>query len=281
MRLKKKHDHFTILTSRIRGFVRGQERNSATAFSWRENNRRFMVTNKHVILGDDFIRNPQPLTSVRLCCHQASNLAENRDVDVQLFSGTAPVWFEHQNPEVDIVLIPVQDEIFNNFAFPAFERSNLPPSNLIIGPGEPLAVVGYPLGFYDSRNNLPIVRSASLASAYPVPFNGLPLFVTDARLHHGTSGAPVLFLTRGSYRTPGALNVGDLPPILLGIHSGTWPTRLSEEPLNLNATWFSSSGKDLRLCDNKGRPDSAPWHYHIPNHPTSKRRSACHCRSYR
>ncbi len=232
-------------TSRLRGFVHDQETNSATAFSWIEDSRRFIVTNKHVLLGSDFARNPEPLTAFRLRCHQQGNPSQNGDVDVPLFSESSPIWIEHRNPEVDLALIPVRQEVFNGLTFPAFGSSNLPRSDLVIGPGEPLAVVGYPLGFYDSGNNLPIVRSASLASAYGVPFRGLPLFVTDARLHHGTSGAPVLFISRGSYRTLGALNVGDLPPVLLGVHSGTWPTRLGEEPLNLNATWYSDLIRDI------------------------------------
>lgn len=233
-------DPLYVSTSRLIGLLDGEERNSATAFSWRQNNQTFIVTNKHVILGNDFVRNPQPLTSIRLRCHVESNLAENRDIDIELFSGSQAIWLEHETREVDVVLIPVDDRILTGLAFLPFQSSNLPPTNLVLGPGEPLVVVGYPLSFYDSRNNLPVVRSAALASAFPVPFNGLPMFVTDARLHHGTSGAPVLFISRGSYRTTSAImNIGNLPPILLGIHSGAWPTRLGEEPLNLNATWFS------------------------------------------
>ena len=227
-------------TSRVRGFRQGQELWSATGFSWTENAVRYIVTNKHVILGDDFVRNPAPLTSVRLRCHASqTNLTVNRDVDVQLFANSAPIWLEHSDPQVDIVLIPVDNALFNGLFFPTFSSANLPMPNLVIGPGEPLMVIGYPLAFYDHVNNLPIVRSASLASAYRVPFRGLSMFVTDATLHPGTSGAPVLFIARGSWASTDAImNVGPLPPILLGIHSGTWPS--SSQPLNLNATWFSS-----------------------------------------
>jgi hypothetical protein len=237
-------DPLYVSTSRLIGLLDGEEHNHATAFFWRQNNQTFIVTNKHVILGEHFVTNPQPLTSIRLRCHVESDFAENREIDIGLFSGSNGIWLEHRTPEVDVVLIPVDNRILTGLTVLPFQSSNLPPTNLVLGPAEPLVVVGYPLNFYDWQNNLPVVRSAALASAFPVPFNGLPMFVTDARLHHGTSGAPVLFISRGFYRTTSAnmnIDVGrPMPRILLGIHSGTWPTRLGEESLNLNATWFSS-----------------------------------------
>lgn len=162
----------------------------------------------------------------------------NSDVNIDLFSSGSPVWPEHSNVRIDLV-IPASDAIFSGLFFPAFSNANLPPEHLIIGPGEPLVIIGYPLGFYDQVNNLPVVRSAALASAYPVPFMGLPMFITDANLHEGTSGAPVLFISRGSYRTTiSNMTIGNLPPILLGINSSTWPVQ--PQPLHLNATWLSS-----------------------------------------
>jgi len=226
-------------TTRVRGFRRNIETTSATAFAWAQDTRTYVVTNKHVILGRDFIGNPQPLTSIRLRCHNNANFNANSDVNIDLFSSTMPVWLEHTNIQIDVVLIPTSSTTFHGLSFPAFSSANFPPANLIIGPGEPLVVIGYPLDFYDQANNLPIVRSAALASAYPVPFMGLPMFITDANLHEGTSGAPVLFIARGAYRTTDSLmTLGNLPPVLLGINSATWPVQ--PQPLHLNATWLSS-----------------------------------------
>ncbi|SRR5260370_3247143 len=226
-------------TSRVRGFRRSIETTSATAFAWTQDSRIYVVTNKHVILGRDFGNNPQPLTSIRLRCHNSTNSNLSTDVNVDLFSSGSPVWLEHSNVGTDLVLIPTDSTTFAGLFFPPFSTDNFPPANLIIGPGEPLVVIGYPLEFYDQVNNLPVVRSAALASAYPVPFMGLPMFITDANLHEGTSGAPVLFISRGGYRTTDSLmTLGNLPPILLGINSATWPVQ--PQPLHLNATWFSS-----------------------------------------
>ena len=50
-------------------------------------------------------------------------------------------------------------------------------------------------GLFDDVHNLPIVRSASIASVYHVPFQGQPLGVIDANLPPSTAGAA---LTRGA-----------------------------------------------------------------------------------
>ncbi len=237
-------DPLYIATSRLVGLRGNQDITSATAFFWTDNGRTFVVTNKHVILGDDFA-NPRPLTSIRLRCHTTANLNVSNDIDVSLFNGSSPIWLEHNNARVDVVVIPAGPTIFAGLAIHSFSSASLPMANLVIGPGEPLAIIGYPLGFYDQVNNLPVVRSASLASAYRVPFNGLPMFITDAKLHRGTSGAPVVFIARGSWvTTEAAMNVGPLPPILLGINSSTWPVT-PDEPLNLNTAWFSSLIGDI------------------------------------
>jgi hypothetical protein len=41
-------------------------------------------------------------------------------------------------------------------------------------------------------HHLPVVRQASIASAYGTRFQGLGFFLTDARMHRGSSGSPVL-----------------------------------------------------------------------------------------
>ena len=58
--------------------------------------------------------------------------------------------------------------------------------------GTSLLVVGFPLGFHDTLHHLPVVRQAAIASSFGVRFQGQGYFLTDARTHRGTSGAPVV-----------------------------------------------------------------------------------------
>ena len=99
--------------------------------------------------------------------------------------------------------------------------------------GTQVIVVGFPLGFYDTVHRLPVARQAAIASAFGVRFQGEGYFLTDARTHRGTSGAPVvLHDPQGGHA---------LPWKLLGIHSGRldMSTRQPgvDESLGLNCAW--------------------------------------------
>jgi hypothetical protein len=99
--------------------------------------------------------------------------------------------------KIDIAVIPLdQSKMIEKFKIGCFCNESFLPSYIPIYFGEDLTVMGYPLGLYDEFNNLPIMRRASIASVFSVPFNGQPCFLIDARLHSGTSGSPVL--TRSS-----------------------------------------------------------------------------------
>ena len=65
-----------------------------------------------------------------------------------------------------------------------------------------------------------MVRQAVIASSFGLRFQGQGYFLTDARTHRGTSGAPVVM--RDHRPAPTA----DLPWKLLGVHSARldWPT---------------------------------------------------------
>jgi hypothetical protein len=55
-----------------------------------------------------------------------------------------------------------------------------------------LLIVGFPLGFHDTLHRLPVVRQAVIASSVGLRFPGQGCFLTDARTHRRTSGAPVV-----------------------------------------------------------------------------------------
>jgi len=81
------------------------------------------------------------------------------------------------------------------------------------------------------------VRQAVVASSFGLRFKGEGYFLTDARTHRGTSGAPVVM--RASEQAPA---LGDLPWMLLGVHSarldvGTRSLNL-DEALGLNCAWY-------------------------------------------
>jgi hypothetical protein len=104
--------------------------------------------------------------------------------------------------------------------------------------GSSLLVVGFPLGFHDTLHHMPVVRHAVIASSFGLRFQGEGYFLTDARTHRGTSGAPVVM--RAPVRDAAQR---DLPWLLLGVHSarldvGTRDHKL-DEALGLNCAWYA------------------------------------------
>ena len=101
----------------------------------------------------------------------------------------------------------------------------MPPTNLsprsvavqgaLPGSVKVCAVVGFPLGFHDVVHHLPVLRHAAIASPFGIRFQAQGFFLTDARTHRGTSGAPVLMRVG----TPTAGDRQTLPWKLLGVHS--------------------------------------------------------------
>jgi hypothetical protein len=120
----------------------------------------------------------------------------------------------------------------------AFTPRHLPGPDDQVGVGTALLVVGFPLGFHDTLHHMPVVRHAVSASSYGLRFKGEGYFLTDARTHRGTSGAPVVM--RVVDKDPA---LGDLPWMLLGVHSarldvGTRDLQL-DEALGLNCAWYA------------------------------------------
>ncbi len=125
-----------------------------------------------------------------------------------------------------------------NTDYRAFTPRHLPSSLDQIEIGSSLLVVGFPLGFHDTLHHMPVVRHAVIASSFGLRFRGHGYFLTDARTHRGTSGAPVVMRVSGP--DPAA---GELPWMLLGVHSarldaGTRDKDL-DEALGLNCAWYA------------------------------------------
>jgi hypothetical protein len=87
-------------------------------------------------------------------------------------------------------------------------------------------------------HHLPVARQAVIASAFGIRFQGQGYFLTDARMHRGTSGAPVVarVTTERSGRA-------DFPWMLLGVHAARMDVSNrdidEDERLDLNCAWYA------------------------------------------
>ena len=99
------------------------------------------------------------------------------------------------------------------------------------------------------------MRQAVVASAFGMRFQGQGYFLTDARTHRGTSGAPVVL------RNAAADGSEALPWKLLGVHSASLDMkdrdRVQDETLGLNCAWYADMLMTLSAAP-AGAPVLAP-----------------------
>ena len=141
-------------------------------------------------------------------------------------------------------------QIEGKFFVKAWSSATFLPQHYVISPGDDVFVMGFPLGFHDTAHNLPVFRNAMIASAYGVPFQDSQLFLTDANLHPGTSGSPVITKPKNTWvDDKGNVSmVTGTTYYLLGVHSGTYSITTAagqQIPLGLGAAWYVSLVDDI------------------------------------
>jgi hypothetical protein len=228
----------------------GQQRlSNATGFFFERDGRLFLVTNRHVVLDEASDHRPDRL---EIELHVApENVAETTQFSIPLYRNGKSIWREGRDAAgtVDVVALELERPALpETLLHHAFAPAHLVKQLDQVEVGTSVLIVGFPLGFHDTLHRLPVARQAVIASAFGIRFQGSGYFLTDARMHRGTSGAPVVARdpTQGAGR-------GDLPWMLLGIHA----TRMDvsnrdlaqDERLDLNCAWYA----DILLTLTQGR----------------------------
>jgi hypothetical protein len=156
-----------------------------------------------------------------------------------LYEAGKSVWHQGLDAagEIDVAVLELDRAALPaNAVFSAFTPDHLPAKDAKVEVGSSVLILGFPLGFHDTLHHLPVVRQSVVASAYGMRFQGQGFFLTDARTHRGTSGAPVVLRDHTSADMA-------LPWRLLGVHSGTLDMGerdlTKDESLGLNCTWYA------------------------------------------
>jgi hypothetical protein len=232
-------DPLLLTCTRIATFAGDVGLTSATGFFLIRDRRLFLVTSRHVFIDVEANHTPDRIT-IELHVNRA-DMAAAGTVSIPLYSEGLSLWRQATDSagEVDVAAIEVDQTVLPaEAAYCAFTPEHIAVQEELIEVGAPLLVIGFPLGFHDALHHMPVVRRASLASSYGLRFQGMGYFLTDARTHRGTSGAPVVIRVPGAMGHPGALSCH-----LLGIHSSRFDmaTRdpLEDEALGLNCAWYS------------------------------------------
>lgn len=211
----------------------------ASGFFFARGERLYLVTSRHVVIDEPSAHRPDRI-EIELHVDDV-NLTRSTGFSVLLYHEGKSIWRQGKDSggDIDVAVIELDRAALPPSAnVRAFAPANLQALLDDIEVGSSLLVVGFPLGFHDTLHHLPVVRQAAIASAFGVRFQGQGYFLTDARTHRGTSGAPVVM------RAPEPSgNGGELPWKLLGVHSARMDMRTrdleQDESLGLNCAWYA------------------------------------------
>jgi len=254
-----KVDPIFLTTTIVKRFLGDKECGSATGFFFSDvQNNVYLVTNKHVIYDEKYFEeSTKPeIDNLKLILHiNKDNLSQNEEITIELFNNGAKIWKEYSQKSIDIICVPLSLDR-NKFIFFTVREDLLDSSNLKIE-FEKIFVMGYPLGWYDTLNNLPITRIGHLSSPFGVSFQGNPFMLGDVETHKGMSGSPV-FMHLKDYITIGengnlTTHLGASKTLLIGVYSGQprWDIKdkktgkTTEIPHSLSIIWFSNLIKEI------------------------------------
>jgi len=211
----------------------------ATGFFFERDNRLFLVTSRHVVLDEASNHRPDRL-EVELHV-DPKNIGAVIQWSIPLYGGSQPLWRQgvDSGGSVDVVAIEIERAALpETILLSAFTPAHLVTEFDQIEVGTPVLIAGFPLGFHDHLHHLPVARQAIIASAFGVRFQGQGYFLTDAMMHRGTSGAPVV-----ARLTAERSGRGDLAWMLLGVHAARMDVTNrdvdQDERLNLNCAWYA------------------------------------------
>lgn len=233
-------DNMFLRVAKIQTFARGQALTNATGFFFLHDEFLYLVTAGHVVSSPGA---GQPPDQLQVSLHsEAAALQHRSEVSIPLYVNGVPQWRQHPRfgDNADVAVVSINDpHVLRTHFVSTFCGDDIPGRDESIPLGQDVLILGFPLGFHDTFHNLPIVRSATIASSFAHPFKGQPYFLTDARLHRGMSGSPVV--VRSPTRSD---DVGSCRWRLVGIHSSALDVSdrdpVQDERLALNTAWYAS-----------------------------------------
>ena len=228
-----------LAATRVSTFLGQRPLTNASGFFFERGARLFLVTSRHVMIDEPSKHFPD---RIEIELHtDADNLTQSTGFSIPLYRDGQSLWRQGLDAagEIDVAVIEIErDALPGTAEFRAFTPAHLYDPEARVEVGSSLLIVGFPLGFHDTLHHMPVARRCVLASAFGLRFKGEGYFLTDARTHRGTSGAPVVL--RASTGDPA---LGDLPWKLLGVHSARLEAgsrdRDMDEALGLNAAWYA------------------------------------------
>jgi hypothetical protein len=234
-----KVESLLLAVTRVTTMLGQQHLTNATGFFFEREGRLYLVTSRHVLLDEASDHHPDRL---EIEVHVApENVAATRQFSIPLYRDRKSIWREARDAAgaIDVVALELERPALpETLLCRAFTPAHLVQQLDEIEVGTSVLIAGFPLGFHDTLHRLPVARQAVIASAFGIRFQGHGYFLTDARMHRGTSGAPVV--ARDPNQGAGRV---ELPWMLLGVHAGRMDVANrdieQDERLDLNYAWYA------------------------------------------
>ena len=230
-------DPLLLAAARVSTFLGDHALTNASGFFFQRDERLYLVTSRHVLIDEAAKHFPDRL-EIELHL-DGRDLTQSTGFSMPLYHQREAVWHQGRDSgsEIDVAVLEIdRSRLPASTVLAAFTPAHLQTAFGDVHVGESLLVVGFPLGFHDAVHHLPVVRHAVMASSYGIRFQGQGFFLTDARTHRGTSGAPVVM--RDTAHASAAL-----PWRLLGVHSARMDMGnrdlVLDESLGLNCAWYA------------------------------------------
>ena len=224
-------DAVLLSTARVQTFLGSTPLTAATGFFFEREERLYLVSCRHVFFDAATGHLPD---RIEIELHtDAADLARSTQFSVLLYENGTGVWRAGSDSagDVDVAVLELRRE-----ALPAgtvmqpWRPEQLETRPGAVRVGASVVVVGFPLGFHDTLHHLPVVRQGQVASSFGLRFQGQGYFLTDARTHRGTSGAPVVRFSGEEWW-------------LLGVHAARLDMNNrdvgEDESLGLNSAWYA------------------------------------------
>jgi hypothetical protein len=184
-------------------------------FKINEQNIPIIVTNKHVI-------NDNENEEVNFFLHSKNKDGLDEDnINIKF----KPEWYFHDDKDLcfcffapllhqikdqlqkDIFFIPITEDLI-------WDHKKLEDLSAI----EDIIMVGYPIGLWNEKNNLPLFRKGITASHPAFDFNNKNIGVVDMACFPGSSGSPIFILNETGFNDKnGNMHLGAKRIIFLGI----------------------------------------------------------------
>ena len=154
-----------------------------------------IITNRHVL-------NDNPNEEVRFSLHYIQNDRPSEEIININYSAT---WFFHERYDLAFTFInPLFEQIAHQnkkvFLIPITEELIWNDDKLQhLTSVENVLMFGYPIGLYDEKNVLPLIRNGITSSHPAIDFNGEKIGVVDMACFPGSSGSPIFIINEGSF----------------------------------------------------------------------------------